>query len=392
MKRQLIQDNIPIAGLVISHRVLVYLLFCLLFVFTDITANQTVESKQIAKENVNLKVTVSQDQQLWAAFPIVSSSPETGLMLGGMFFHFFPVDDLDKQASSIDLMAYGTTEGQYALSVSPNIFIDDGLYLINAMVQWSFWTANYHNLGNNSSDISEKYESADVEGSLKLQRRLFNKSMTLDFIVKFQDIDIKIEAGGMLDSGHINGHEDGRYIGAGMAVGYDTRDNTNSPRKGSLVRYEYIAFDSDRGSDLDFNIQTWDLRHYHKTSAEKNSVLAIAAQIRDTQGDVPFRQLSSPDGTMILRGIENGRYRDNDMLALQAEYRFPIKGRFSGAAFAEVAQVVKHLSEIDIDAFKTSLGGGIHYALNPGQRLNIRADVAWVDDGMGMIINIRSAF
>jgi len=371
--------------------ILISFLICLILIPSLVTAKQGGESKQITKDNREQVTNASEEQQRWAAFPIISSSPETGIMLGGMLFHFFPVDNHDEQASSIDLMAFGTTEGQYALSLSPNIFFGGGLYLVNAKAQLSFWEANYYNIGNDSSDIFEKYESINIDASLTLQRRLF-KSMTIDFIGMFQEIDMEIETGGMLDSDNILGHEDGKYVGGGVAVGYDTRDNTNSPRKGALVRYEYIQYNSNIGSELDFNIQTWDLRYYHKISVVKDSVLAVAAKIRDTQGDVPFQQLSSPDGTNILRGIEKGRYRDKDMLAFQSEYRFPIKGKFSGAAFTEIAQVANDLSDLDIGSFKTSFGGGIRYALNPEQRFNIRGDIAWVDDGIGVIVNIRAAF
>ena len=36
--------------------------------------------------------------------------------------------------------------------------------------------------------------------------------------------------------------------------------------------------------------------------------------------------------------------------------------------------------------------GGLRYALNSEQRFNIRLDIAWVDDGIGVVVNIREAF
>ncbi len=35
---------------------------------------------------------------------------------------------------------------------------------------------------------------------------------------------------------------------------------------------------------------------------------------------------------------------------------------------------------------------GLRYTLNPEQRFNLRADIGWVDDGIGVIVNIREAF
>jgi outer membrane protein assembly factor BamA len=334
---------------------------------------------------------VEEKQQRWAAFPVIASSPETGFILGGMLFHFLPVDNLEKQASTIDMIAFGTTKGQYLASLASNIFSNDGLYMIKTGITFSSWKANYYSIGNDSPDISEDYKSKTVKANFILQRR-FSDSFTVDLIGNFQDINMEVETGGMLETHNIAGHEDGQYIGMGVAVGYDTRDNINSPRTGNLARYEYLQYNSDFGSDLDFSIQTLDLRHYHKIPLIKDSVLAMATKIRQTQGTVPFQELSSPDGTYVLRAIENGRYRDKDMLALQLEYRFPVKWKFSSAVFAEAAQVANDLTDIEIDSFKTSFGAGIRYALNAKQRFNLRADLAWVDEGIGFVINVRSAF
>ena len=181
-------------------------------------------------------------QQRWAAFPVIASSPETGLMLGGMLFHFFPTDEPDQQASTIDMMVYGTTEGQYAVSASPNMFLSDGKYRVNASVYYNYWQANYYQIGNNSSDLYEEYDSTNYGASLAVERRYFD-SFILDLVGHYEKTDMDILAGGMLASGNIPGSVDGEYIGAGLAFGYDTRDNTNAPAKGVLSRYEYMSYD-----------------------------------------------------------------------------------------------------------------------------------------------------
>jgi len=330
-------------------------------------------------------------QQRWAAFPVVASSPETGLMLGGMLFHFFPVDKPGEQASTIDLMAYGTTEHQYALSVSPNIFFSDGKYRVQASVYGNLWQANYYATGNDSPDDSEEYDSTNLGGSLTLERRFFD-SFVIDLTARHERTDMDIEKDGMLATGDVPGSKDNQYTGLGFAAGYDTRDNTNSPTKGLAAGYEYAKYDKNLDSDLDFELHGWTLSYYKKPIKTIDSVAAFAVNIRSANGETPFRYLPSPDGSQILRGIENGRYKDKRMLALQSEYRFPLKGKFSGTAFIEAAQVAPEFKDMDLSDFKTSLGVGLRYALNPEQRFNLRADIAWVDDGIGAIINIREAF
>ena len=78
----------------------------------SVEAKEVIEPKQISMNNKALGTSATGKQKRWATFPIISSSPETGLMLGGMLFHFFPVDHHNEQASTVDLMAYGTTKEQ----------------------------------------------------------------------------------------------------------------------------------------------------------------------------------------------------------------------------------------------------------------------------------------
>lgn len=346
---------------------------------------------QGAEEEFHEQLNKEKKQQRWSAFPIIASNPEVGVMLGGMLFHFFPTEKADQQASTIDLYAFGTTEGQYLLAITPNLFLADNTYKVSATFSGNYWRANFYPIGNNSQDDKEQYDSTNYGISVNAERYFFN-SFTLGFIGRYTNSDMDIESGGMLDSGDIYGAKDGEYTGAGLTLGYDTRDNTNAPHRGAFAQYQYINYNKNLGSSLDFDSHALDLRYYFKSALTKDSIVALAAKMQSTTGDVPFRYLPSPDGTFILRGIENGRYKDRRGLSFQTEYRFPVKGKFSGTVFADFAQVANEFDDMSLDKTKTSIGTGFRYALNPEQRFNVRADFAWVDGGFGMIINVREAF
>jgi hypothetical protein len=328
-------------------------------------------------------------QQRWTAFPILASSPETGFIFGGMLFHFFPVDDLEEQASTIDLMTFMTTEKQFLFVVSPNIFWQNSRYRFQTSFLYSSWIANFYGIGNESPDHAEEYESESFGASFTFERKI-RDTFILGILGSYSYENMSTQARGMLQSADVIGIEDYKYGGLGYRIGYDARDNTNSPGSGSLAVYEAVWAEKFFGSDYNFSLQSLDLRYYIPFSS--NNVLAFSAQIRDSNGQVPFRLLPSPDGTMLLRGIENGRYRDDLMVGMQGELRFPVWKRFSGTVFAEAAQVAHEFSDIEISSFTQSLGIGFRYALNPDQRFNLRADLAWVDNGFGAIINVREAF
>jgi outer membrane protein assembly factor BamA len=328
-------------------------------------------------------------QQRWAAFPIIASSTETGLMLGGMLFHFLPVDEPGRQASTIDLMAFATTEDQYQVILSPHLFLDDNRYHLNLSLNYSSWEANYYGIGNDASDEKETYQSDSFGATFMLERKFYD-AFVAGLTGAYASEAMTTEAGGMLQTENIAGSEDFVYAGFGIRAGYDTRDNTNAPGSGALATFDSAWFGDYLGGDHDFDIQALDLRYYVPVREEK--VVALAMQITEAHGQVPFRLLPSPDGTELLRGIENGRYRDRILLGVQSGYRFPVWKRFSGALFAEAAQVANDYSDIEFSSFKTSVGLGVRYALNPDQRFNIRADIAWVDGGFGVVLNVREAF
>ena len=75
-----------------------------------------------------------------------------------------------------------------------------------------------------------------------------------------------------------------------------------------------------------------------------------------------------------MRGYYSGRFRDQDMMVLQTEYRLPVKGRFGLAFFGSFGSVANKLKEYQLSNFKYSYGGGIRFALNKKERLNLRID------------------
>ncbi len=78
-----------------------------------------------------------------------------------------------------------------------------------------------------------------------------------------------------------------------------------------------------------------------------------------------------------MRGYFNGRYRDSKLMAIQAEYRFPLKGRFGAAAFAGTGRVGHVFSDFALSGFKPSVGAGLRYAILKHERLNLRFDVGF---------------
>jgi len=98
-------------------------------------------------------------------------------------------------------------------------------------------------------------------------------------------------------------------------------------------------------------------------------------------------------GAEIMRGYYLGRYRDKNMLVLQAEYRWaPIFWRFGLAAFAALGDVAETLDRFNLGRFKTTYGLGLRFVIDPKQRLHLRLDFGFGKETSGVYFTAGEAF
>lgn len=328
--------------------------------------------------------------QKWAFFPVIASSTETGLQLGALAVRFFEPETDGGRTSTLDFIGFGTVEGQYFAAVTPNYYTHGDQYHWYAALSGRFWPANFYGIGNDTSeDDEETYESTKIKVQLGMERR-FLDLFYLGPVFAYENERMDIEETGAIEAGQLPGMDGGVRSGLGATFTLDMRDNLNDARNGYYIAVESLFYEEGFGSDYRFSEYTLDWRHYF--SLMETSGIALRGYARMMRGTIPFQDLSSPDGFNMLRGIENGRYRERDMVSVQAEWRFPVYKRFSGVAFADTAQVAHEISALRNDGWKYAVGAGVRYALNPAERFNIRLDLSLVDGGFGVALGIREAF
>lgn len=93
-----------------------------------------------------------------------------------------------------------------------------------------------------------------------------------------------------------------------------------------------------------------------------------------------------------MRGYYKGRYRDRSLLALQAEFRFPVWKRFSAVVFGGFGQVANGLGRLQFDGFKYSVGLGLRFLVVPKEGTNLRVDQAFGRGSSGFYFNANEAF
>ena len=121
-------------------------------------------------------------------------------------------------------------------------------------------------------------------------------------------------------------------------------------------------------------------------------VLAFRAYYRTVDdGDVPFFLLSSFGGKSDLRGYESGRYRDESMYAVQAEYRWRPKDRWVLTGFAGVGGVGADFGDL-FDDVLAAAGIGARYMVSRTHDFSVSVDFAVSDDDRQFYFGINEAF
>ncbi|MDX5348139.1 MAG: hypothetical protein LPK19_12940, partial [Hymenobacteraceae bacterium] len=144
------------------------------------------------------------------------------------------------------------------------------------------------------------------------------------------------------------------------------------------------------GSEFKYERYLLDLRKYYKFN-DKN-VVAVQAMGVFNPGDVPFREMARLGGQYMMRGYYDGRYRDKNLLAFQAEYRRHLFWRLGVVGFAAVGDVASAPKNFDAGEFKLTGGAGLRINVKEKDRVNIRIDYGVGNNSSGLYFGIGEVF
>jgi outer membrane protein assembly factor BamA len=167
---------------------------------------------------------------------------------------------------------------------------------------------------------------------------------------------------------------DSEIAGIGVVVQRDSRDNQFNSFAGSLFDLTWSKAGDVIGSDFDFQSMSAAYNIYRKLS--QSMVIAGRASACAAPGDTPYYALCKFGQNNDLRGFVGGRYRDETMLAVQAEYRWRFYKRLGMVAFAGVGQVAESFGDYSGDNMLPSGGVGLRFLLSSDNRLNLSVDWA----------------
>jgi len=179
--------------------------------------------------------------------------------------------------------------------------------------------------------------------------------------------------------------------GLGPTLLADYRDNPFSPTRGWYAEWATQVYTHKLGSQFDYTEHLFDLRRYVPLNARHN--LGFQAIGHFTSGTVPLRELPRLGGPNMMRGFVQGRYRDQQLWSVQAEYRYSLNRFLVAAAFVAAGGVAPTLGEFSVETTRSAGGLGLRLLLNRKKNVYLRTDVALNSNGTtNLYIRMLDAF
>ena len=330
------------------------------------------------------------------AYPYLFYTPETELAFGvGGIVTFYASEFLLLRPSKVVLNGYYSTNGQYKISLSPQLYMARNNLFFSANLDYGYYVDKFWGIGNTTPDIeNEEYISSGwgLEVSLQippLLELIGNSKTGLIYDFFYNNIEDK-KSNPYLLAGQVNGSEGGISSGLGLIWVWDTRDHIFYPGRGSYLQIKAVYNQKDFGSSYNFNRYDLDLRRYF--CVQQKNILALQVFASFVRGYPPFYELSALGGQRIMRGYFEGRYRDQNYLAGQVEYRSHLWRRLGFIAFAGLGDVQSKMKYFRINSAKPSAGFGLRFLFNKIEKINIRADIGFGQHTSGVYFGLEEAF
>ncbi|HEX4957130.1 MAG TPA: BamA/TamA family outer membrane protein [Lacibacter sp.] len=367
--------------------------FLLLIFVCFLTFPVTAQKKSFFKR-FNLDTLTNRNLR-FLPLPSIIITPETGVKAGAFVDYFYKTkarDGKEVRPSLSWVQALYSTRRQFTAEAYTSTYTSlekyyiffRGGFISNYERYWGLTRPSFANDAYAEVTYNRFYAQS------RIQRNLGNKFFTgVNFYFsdysrnKFQ---VKEGNGTITPSGNLNS----RIGGAGISFTADKRDNQFSPSRGFFADVSVTANYDLRTNRHAYTLMNTDLRKYNETGRH---IFAHQLLFSLSTDELPLFEKARLGGSNLMRGFFQGRYRDNNIWALQTEYRYRLNRFLKLALFASAGNTAPKINSIFSQQVQTSGGAGLRLLINKEKKIYFRSDVAVTSNGMlGYYFRIGDAF
>lgn len=419
-------------------------IFLILQIFCNTTASQTADSTV----NLSGKECVQQDlgdlfkregvtreprKTMLLVLPNISSNPVNGLLLGiAGSTGFYMGSRESTRVSSVGFNAAYTTRNQFLAFAKSNMYTKgdrfflqgDWRYFIYNAPTWGLGTNAPDSIGSQNSfawqgagieDIKDGYGMAynyvKFQEIVSYQIRQFKYvgiGYHLDHFYKIKDKSLRLDTIPNQLTPHylyskVYDFDTSKYTLSGLSLNlvYDSRDNLINPFRGYFININYRFNPEFLGSSRNSSTLWTEFRTYVSLSPRTPRHLVafwLFGSFRIT-GHQPYLTLMATGEDQRARsgrGYIAGRYRGDNMVYGEVEYRFPISpcsNILGGVVFLNATTTSNQTRDISLFNYIRPGGGvGLRLMLNKNFRTNITLDFGFGHKSQGFYFSGTETF
>jgi outer membrane protein assembly factor BamA len=369
--------------------------------------------------------------------PNISSNPSNGFILGvGGSIGWYMGPKESTKVSSMNFTAAVTSKNQLITFIKSNIYNRDNNYFLQGDWRFYIYSQPTYGLGTNAPDtgyvpsgiswLGEGVGNDSVLFPMKfnyvkfhqiVNRRLLGELYAglgyhLDYYYSIEDENYRMATDTapemqtphhFYSARHEFSTEAYMLSGLSLNVVYDTRDNQISPYKGIYANINYRLNPTFLGSDQNSSSLWLEFRTYLGLSRKNPRHLIGFWAFGDFElhGKLPYLTLpylGEDQRARSGRGYTNGRFRGDNMVYGEVEYRFPISPCsriLGGVLFVNAVTTSNPYPEYDVKLFeyiRPAVGFGIRVMVNKYFRTNINLDFAIGKQSKGFYFSGQETF
>jgi hypothetical protein len=306
--------------------------------------------------------------------------------------------------STVAAAVIGTVNGQASVAWWNNVYLGESNdWSIETESVVEHFPTNYYGVGPASEPSFQVFTRRQVRSDEAVRHQVVNHVFlgVADHLALVDVVDVQAPTStgdgpvvwttrDRLGDGTVVGEDGSRVHGLGALGRLDTRDNNQSTRRGALVDGELSGYAPIVGSSATFGLARLDVRGFVPVGS--GATVGVQWLTVLGVGDVPFTSMPELGGDDQLRGMFQGRFRDQGASSAQVELRHPVFWRFRAVVFGAAGQVFPSLGEALALPPHWSVGGGLRFELDEVSHSVLRLDVGAGPDGTGFIFNFGEAF
>jgi hypothetical protein len=363
--------------------------------------------------------------------PVIGSNPATGFMLGVGGQYAFKMPKSTQYSLIMGSVQY-TTKNQFIFMLKNNIYTKYNRFFLSGDWRYLIFSQSTYGIGTNAPEggiIDYQYNLGGVETTsdslaqpMKFNFIRFYQSAgykiadgmylglgyRLDSYMDIKDEKLRLEPSDSLITSHYyynttNGFDTKKYIVSALNANFviDKRDNMIRAFKGYYLSLNYRGGFKFMGSDRNSNLFQLEWRSFHGLSKHDPSHLLAFWLLGDfsEEGSLPYMILPATaydQRGRSARGYTQGRFRGNNMVYGEVEYRFPISpcgGVLGGVVFANATSANNPFQSLKLfQSIKPSYGFGLRVKADKYSRTNFAIDFGFGQQSFGFYLAASETF